>query len=64
MKEIKSLQQQELQTVNGKSTKGGWHSHDYLHEDKKFSTLKSEIVNLSQEAINHLSVALAIASRS
>ena len=56
VKEIKSLQQKEPQTIKGKSTKGGWHSHDYLHEDEKFSTLKSEIVNLSQEAMNHLSV--------
>ena len=56
MKEIKILQGKEPQTIEGKSTKGGWHSHDYLHEDEKFSTLKSEIVNLSQEALNHLSV--------
>ena len=45
VKEIKSLQEKEPQTIEGKSTKGGWHSHDYLHEDDKFSTLKSEIVN-------------------
>ena len=56
MKEIKILQGKEPQTIEGKSTKGGWHSHDYLHENEKFSTLKSEIVNLSQEAMTHLDI--------
>jgi len=56
IEEIKSIQKKEPQTIDGKSNKGGWHSHDYLHEDEKFSTLKSEIVNLSQEAMTHLDI--------
>ena len=56
VKDIKDLQDKEPQTIEGKSTKGGWHSHDFLHENEKFGKLKSEIVNLSQEAMTHLDI--------
>jgi len=39
-----------------KTNEGGWHSQTDLHLDERFSTLKSEIINLGQEALNHLSV--------
>ena len=39
-----------------KTNEGGWHSQDDLHEDDHFATLKSEIINLSQEVMNHLAV--------
>jgi uncharacterized protein (TIGR02466 family) len=39
-----------------KTNEGGWHSQDELHGDSRFSTLKSEIINLSQEVMNHLAV--------
>jgi uncharacterized protein (TIGR02466 family) len=56
IKDIKELQQKEPSTIEGKSNDGGWHSHDYLHEDKKFITLRSEIINLAQEAMTHLNI--------
>ena len=39
-----------------KTNEGGWHSQDELHGDSRFATLKSEIINLSQEVMNHLAV--------
>jgi uncharacterized protein (TIGR02466 family) len=39
-----------------KTNEGGWHSQDDLHEDDRFATLKSEIINLGQDALNHLAV--------
>jgi len=39
-----------------KTNEGGWHSQDDLHEDDQFATIKSEIINLGQEVLNHLAV--------
>ena len=39
-----------------KTNEGGWHSHTDLHLDERCSLLKSEIINLGQEAMDHLSV--------
>ena len=40
--------------VKGRSTDGGWHSKDNLHNHPNFSNLRSEIFNFADEAFMHL----------
>ena len=42
--------------VKGRSTNGGWHSKDNLHNHPNFSNLRSEIFNFADEAFMHLGV--------
>ena len=42
--------------VKGRSTDGGWHSKDNLHNHPNFSNLRSEIFNFADEAFMHLGV--------
>ena len=42
--------------VKGRSTNGGWHSKDNLHNHPNFSDLRSEIFNFADEAFLHLGV--------
>jgi|TARA_R100000030_G_scaffold59099_2_gene44375 uncharacterized protein (TIGR02466 family) len=54
--EILQFKKEDQIGLKGKSTNGGWHSKDTLHEHDKFQEFKSEIFNFADEAFMHLGV--------